>query len=287
MIYLVFLIALPILTIWGCICAKNKTIKILLGILSGSIIFVLMLLLFLLYSMNYAITDVDSKTSDDGAHSVIMQSVGSPIFFSAADGRFVLKEGKKTIVKYNFTLYDDGAVIRSSIWEVAWQSDSVRIIVSGSEQADHLYELYFDGRVEDTQLDTQYGSTAGNNSDSKSVNSNSVNEDQAYKKQMEAIAMYLAEQDTADFHCEYFLNAKGRPYAVISRDTEEIYGTTVTVERRLVYNESYAGEGTQEYVYEELYLNDDGSEAQSAKILDFYLVDTDTLDVTDENRTNW
>jgi hypothetical protein len=74
---------------------------------------------------------------------------------------------------------------------------------------------------------------------------------------------------------------------VISRDTEEIYGTTVTVERRLVYNESYAGEGTQEYVYEEFYLNDDGSEAQSAQILDFYLVDTETLDVTDENRTNW
>jgi hypothetical protein len=299
MTYLVFMIALPIITIFGCICAKNKIIKVLLGVLSGIIIFILIIWLLLVYAMNYAITDVDSKTSGDGTHSVILQSVGSPIFFSAADGRFVLKEGNKTVIKYKFTLHDDGGVIRSSIWDVEWQSDSVSIIVSGSEQADQLYELYFDGHVEETQLDTSSDQIIATENESKSESrvEQEVDEDedgypltdefQAYKRQIAAIVTYIAEEDSTGYQCDYFINAKGRPYAVIFRDTQTVNGTTVNIEQRLVYNESYVDEKTQEYVYEEFYLNEDGSEAQSVKILDFYLVDTETLDVTDENRTSW
>jgi hypothetical protein len=208
----------------------------------------------------------------------------------------VLKEGNKTIIKYRFTLYDDGGVIRSSVWDVEWKSDNVSIIVSGSEQADQLYELYFDGHVEEKQLDTSSDQMAtesepkpesreepGFDEDGYPV----ADEYQAYKRQIAAIVKYIAEADSTGYQCDYFLNAKGRPYAVISCDTQTVNGTAVSIEQRLVYNESYEDEKTQEYVYEEFYLNEDGSEAKSAKILDFYLVDKETLDVTDENKTTW
>jgi hypothetical protein len=312
---------LAIAAILGCIHVKNKIAKLLLGILGGILLILLWLWLLVVYSMNYATADVDTKTSDDGTYSVIMKSVGSPLFFSPADGRFVLKEGKKTIVKYNFTVYDDGAGIRPSIWNVEWQSDSVRIIVSGSEQSDHQYELYFDGHVEDTQLDTIYGKSI-EEYNSVSGSSNDVNDDssalikpdeneteqeldadgypltdefQSYKQQMAAISEFITKQElmlgvasgVTDFQCEYFLSAKGYPYAVIYRDTEDLDGSSVHVEQRLVYNESYEADGKQEYVYEEIYFDENGNEAQSAKILDFFLIDTESLDITEENRTKW
>lgn len=45
----------------------------------------------------------------------------------------------------------------------------------------------------------------------------------------------------------FFLTAKGWPYAVIctESDSEE----AAVVEHRLIYNESYRGEGYSEYVY--------------------------------------
>jgi hypothetical protein len=159
MTFLIGLSVFTIVAILGCICVKNNVAKILLGILGGSMLTFLTLLLLFLYSMNYATADVDTKVSDDGTYTVIMKSVGSPWFFGPADGRFVLKEGKKTIVKHDFTVYDDGASIRSSTWKVEWLSDRVRIIVSGSEQGDCQYELYFDGQVDVKQLDTQYGAS--------------------------------------------------------------------------------------------------------------------------------
>ncbi len=287
----------------------------------------LTLLLLFFYSMNYATADVDTKVSDDGTYTVIMKSVGSPLFFSPADGRFVLKEGKKTIVKFDFTVYDDGASIRSSTWDVQWLSDSVRIIVSGSEQGDCQYELYFDGHVEVKQLDTQYGKSVGEyhsaSGSSKDVSDDSseqikpgsalkpdeneteleldadgyplTDEFQSYKEQMAAISDFMKEQeilpgaasDGTDLSCEYFLSAKGWPYAVIYRDTEDLDGSSVHVEQILVYNESYEADGKQEYVYEEFYFDENGAEARSAKILDFFLIDTESFDIIDEKRTKW
>jgi hypothetical protein len=288
------MIILTIAAIVGCVWVKNKIAKILLGILGGIMLAFLSLLLLFVYYMNYATADVDTKMSDDGTYTVIMKSVGSPWFFGPADGRFVLKEGKKTIVKYDFTVYDDGGCIRSSIWNVEWLSDSVRITVSGSEQSDCQYELYFDGHVDSKQLDTQYGKSI-KEPEPDADGYPMTDEFQSYKEQMTLISDFIINQkiflgvasDATDFQCEYFLNAKGYPYAVIYRDTEDFDGSSVQVEQRLVYNESYEADGKQEYVYEEFYFNENGTEAQSTKILDFFLIDTETLDITDENRTKW
>jgi hypothetical protein len=304
------MIFLTIASVLGCIYVKNKTAKILLGIFGGILLAFLLLIIFLIYLINYAIADVDTKVSDDGNYTVIMQSVGSPLFFSSADGRFVLKEGKKTIVKYDFTLSDDGGSIRSSIWDVEWLSDCVRIVVSGSEQSDEQYELYFDGHVDEKQLGTMYGksiekgtmygdsdSTAENDTEAEfDVNGYPLTDEfQAYKEQMIAIDKYIKSQgklagvqaEVSDFQCEFFLSAKGWPYAVIYRETTDMDGSIVYEEHRLVYNESYQEDGTQEYVYEQFYFDENGSEVQSTKIVDFFLVDTETLVVTDENKINW
>lgn len=134
---------------------KNKIIKVLLGIVASLLaIFVLLSFLFY-YSLNYAVSDVDNKVSDDGKYTVVLKSVGSPIFFSSADGRLVLKEGNHAIVKYDFELFDDGGCIRPSIWSVEWCDDHVKIIISGEEQCDKEYDLFYDGTRDTKQLESK------------------------------------------------------------------------------------------------------------------------------------
>lgn len=76
-----------------------------------------------MYVLNYMVRTVDRRESPDGQYSLVLHSVGSPVFFSAADGRLVLREGRKVIVKYDFSLYDDGGSIRPSVWQVEWEDD--------------------------------------------------------------------------------------------------------------------------------------------------------------------
>lgn len=310
------LLFIIILFLAGCIAAKNKILKIFLGIAGGLCVTVYCLFMLLVFEMNYAVVNVDSQTSADGKYEVIMQSVGSPVFFSSADGRFVLKKGKKTISKYKFVLCDDGGSIRSSIWSVTWYSDYVRIVVSGSEQSDEEYDLYFDGRTAEVSLDTVYGKTkselaasaekervteprADTYGTTQAVPENSkdnsseydengyplTDEFEGYKQQLAAIADYISIQDGASL--AYGLTAKGWPYAVISSESCEVDGISATVEQCLIFNETYTGEGKREYVYEEFCFDADGNEVRSTRILDFFLVDTDTLEVTDENTTQW
>ena len=55
------------------ILIKNKIIKVLLGIVASLLaIFVLLSFLFY-YSLNYAVSDVDSKVSDDGKYTVVLK----------------------------------------------------------------------------------------------------------------------------------------------------------------------------------------------------------------------
>lgn len=131
--------------IWGCRKVRNKCAKWILGIVSGFLLLGICLFALTFYELNYAIRTVDTKTSPDSQYEIILQSVGSPIFFSNADGRLVLKQGRETIAKYNFTLADDGGSIRPEIWSVVWNDNHVQIIVCGEEQSDQEYLLYFDG----------------------------------------------------------------------------------------------------------------------------------------------
>lgn len=106
---------------------------------------------------------------------------------------------------------------------------------------------------------------------------------QGYKRELRAIAEAVAPD--SEFETEYRLSAKGYPYAVISRQTDESSGESS--ELHLVLNESFDSDTENEYVLEEYRCAADGAEAASVRIVDFYLVDCSTLEVTDEQTDIW
>lgn len=108
-----------------------------------------------MYVLNYMVRTVDRQESPDGQRAILLQSVGSPVFFSAADGRLVLMDGRKEIVKYDFTLYDDGGSIRPSVWQVEWKDDRVIVTLSGEEQDDMQITMKFDGETDSAFISSE------------------------------------------------------------------------------------------------------------------------------------
>ena len=99
-----------------------------------------------------------------------------------------------------------------------------------------------------------------------------------FREQLEAAASYirtedaladLQESDMANMEMQFFLTAKGWPYAVIctESDSEE----AAVVEHRLIYNESYRGEGYSEYVYQKYFLDESGNQVKEPQIMGFVL----------------
>lgn len=124
----------------------KKILKIILCIFGALVILLLAAVGFFVYLLDYQVRTVDQAESPDGTYELLLQSVGSPLFFSSADGRLVLKQGKEKIAERDFTLYDDGGSVRADIWQVTWLQESVRIRISGSEQNDEWIEITYDGK---------------------------------------------------------------------------------------------------------------------------------------------
>lgn len=108
-------------------------------------------------AINYAVHTADQSESPEGEYTLLLQAVGSPAFLSSADGRLVLKEGKKKITVYKFVLSDDGGSVRSDVWQVLWKEDHVEVIISGEEQDDELIQIYYDGEIHSEFLHTRFG----------------------------------------------------------------------------------------------------------------------------------
>jgi len=87
------------------------------------------------------------------------------------------------------------------------------------------------------------------------------------------------------FEMEYKITAKGYPYAVISREPNEKTGQVT--ELHIILNEQHERLSNREYVLQKHRFAADGAESASAEIVDFYLVDCATLEVTDEHTTQW
>lgn len=104
------------------------------------------------YVTKYKIGNIDKAISPNGEYEVLYQSVGEPDWpFGASHARLVLKNEGKTVLKQAFDVANDGAILFDDSWQVRWQEDCVRITISGEEQDDEIFTLYFDGRVERSQ----------------------------------------------------------------------------------------------------------------------------------------
>ena len=106
---------------------------------------------------------------------------------------------------------------------------------------------------------------------------------QAYKQELSAISKFIDKD--SDFEIEYRLSAKAYPYAVIFRETDSTTGESK--ELHLILNEQYDGRSEHEYVLEEYHYAADGTESASVNIVNFYLIDCNTLEVTDEHTNTW
>ena len=62
--------------------------------------------------------------------------------------RLVLKDESGTITKYHFDVANDGANVHSDSWQVTWKENCVEVVISGEEQNDNQYILYFNGKTD-------------------------------------------------------------------------------------------------------------------------------------------
>ncbi len=131
----------------------KKIMKVILGVVAVVLIIIVVFWVSIMYVSDYKIIMVDTSASPDETYELVLQAVGEADFpFGSASGRLILYEGKSKISKADFELFDDGGCIRSSIWEVTWHEDCVKVILSGDEQLDEQIILYFNGRKEVKQL---------------------------------------------------------------------------------------------------------------------------------------
>lgn len=305
MVILFILILLSVSLIIGCIKIHNTIIKGLFGILAGLCITVLCFVGIFYYLIVFKVSNVDTSVSSDGEYSLTMQAVGEPLFFGSADGQFILKKGEKRISKVKFSLRDDGGNISQDTWHVTWKKNQVEIIICGEEQNDEQFLLFFDGKYKINELNTKYGKTLDELNEIAEEQTEEENtkydedgypmteEYQRYKKELAEVSDYIQTKSDVfldsypdtKYQLEFRLTSKGWPFAVINKKIDE--NTGAVTELHLLYNESHIDEETDEYVLQEYYYDSDNTEAASPAIVDFFLIQKDTLKVTDENTKEW
>lgn len=229
----------------------KKVLKVILGILLSIIVVIGLLYGAFIYMIEYHVATVDKKSYN--GYEVIMQSVGSPLFFSSADGRLLLKKNDTIINKTDFVLSDDGGSIREDVWSVSWYKDHVGVVIRGTEQDDTLYNLYYNGKTNSSVVNgqdeiTTQGDMANNNADE-------------IRKELRMVADYLHYDDI-----KYGISAKGWMYAMVYNKDD--------MTRRLSYYETHE----HEYVYQE-------TKNGYTTILGFYKIENGQ--VIDEHTTSW
>lgn len=306
MVILFIWILLSVSLVIGCIKVHNIIIKGLFGILAGLCITVLCFVGIFYYVIVFKVSNVDTSVSSDGEYSLTMQAVGEPLFFGPADGQFILKKGEKRISKVKFSLRDDGGNISQDTWQVTWKKNQVEIIIYGEEQNDEQFLLFFDGKYKINELNTKYGKTLDELNEiaeeqTEEEQNTKYDEDgypmteeyQRYKKELAEVSDYIQTKSDVfldsypdtKYQLEFRLTSKGWPFAVINKKIDE--NTGAVTELHLLYNESHIDEETDEYVLQEYYYDSDNTEATSPAIVDFFLIQKDTLKVTDENTKEW
>ena len=178
----------------------KKVLKVILGILLSIVLVICLLYGAFIYMIEYHVATVDKKSYN--GYEVIMQSVGSPLFFSSADGRLLLKKNDKTINQTDFVLSDDGGSIRKAVWSVSWYKDHVSVVIRGSEQDDMLYSLYYNGNTKNSIIPSQDGITTKDDMAGQDADE--------IRKELRMVADYLHYDDI-----KYGTSAKGWMYAVV------------------------------------------------------------------------
>ena len=144
---------------------------------------------------------------------------------------------------------------------------------------------------------TEAGNADSNNADSNADTANNGAQDNVepdeseewlrMRNGMQAVYNYLIETKALEnIEFTYSSTAKGEMYVIVSKGQETKDGNQVEVEYGVYYNKEKAdsnGVYCDEYALEKKY----PSGAYDTQLVDFYLVNPDTLEVTDEHKTTW
>ena len=287
MVLILIMLFIAAANVAGCVLIRKRGIQIFLGIAAWTWVLIALATGLLLYNINYKTTDIDVSESPDGTHELHFQQIGEPDWpFGSTHARLALENNGKTVATCSFDIANDGKNLGPENWEATWTNNHASATIFGEEQNDYRYNISLDGKIEELQLDTYNGKTTPDTQNEAPR----LDEDgyptaqdyQAYKQEMAAVANHLG---LGEFEMEYEITAKGYPYAVTSRETDETTGQVT--ELHIILNEQHDLLSNREYVLQKHCFAADGTEYASAEIVDFYLVDSATLEVTDEHTTQW
>lgn len=300
---------------------EHRKIPMIIGILALFLLMVGIAAGTFLYKIKYEKKTIDEFSTFDGKYTLTIEQVGEPDWpFGYTHCRFVLKQGEDVITNYAFDLADDGTNASSSNFELYFLTDSAQIFVNASEQEKKVYRLYFDGKTEENYVfpevkipgtsgsdttaenntennaESESGSSIGNSDSSLYDNDNVLNDytDQIKKNEYQAIFEYLTTEgplaDTTALSnpkiaMDYYYSAKGELFLNVLTYEKEADGEQVRVSQELRYNKQV--DGQDEFVYQENYYYENSGSSGDSKILDFFMVDRETLEVTDTGRTYW
>ena len=151
-------LVITVFSIIGCIKIRKPSVRGILGILALINIMIFVLAGSFTYTTKYKIHEVSYSTSKDGKYILLLQQVGDPDWpFGHTHARLVLKNESGIITKYHFDVANDGGNVHPDLWQVTWRENCVEAVISGEEQNDNQYILYFNGEKDSNQLVTRYG----------------------------------------------------------------------------------------------------------------------------------
>ena len=149
-------LVVTVISIIGCIEMKKPAVRGILGFLAAINIMIVVLAGSFTYVTRYKIHEVAYSTSQDGKYVLLFQQVGDPDWpFGHTHARLILKDESGTIAKYSFDVANDGANVHSDSWQVTWKDTCVETVISGEEQTDCQYILYYNGKKDSNQLETK------------------------------------------------------------------------------------------------------------------------------------
>ena len=151
-------LVITVFSIIGCIKIKKPAVRGILGIVAAINIMIVILAGGFTYTAKYKIHEIADSTSQDGKYVLLFQQVGDPDWpFGHTHARLVLKDESGIIAKYHFDVANDGGNVHPDLWQVTWRKNCVEAVISGEEQNDNQYILYFNGEKDSNQLETRYG----------------------------------------------------------------------------------------------------------------------------------
>lgn len=123
---------------------RNLIVKIIVSVLIIAIFINVLLFLQLKYEMSWKKTKIAEYRNDDNGYTLLFEQKGEPFLFGPHTVKLTLSDEKgKKLTDLKAELSNDGAGINDNNARVKWCDNWVEVTLSGCEQKDKTYVLYY------------------------------------------------------------------------------------------------------------------------------------------------